>query len=134
MRGGDIIIVHDVAKFILSSSAPDSVSSWKLQKLVYFCQAWSLVWDERQLFPKKIEAWADGPVCPELYTRHRGRFSLREEDIDGNVENLDNDARETIHSVLEHYGNKTGRYLSDFNSHGKTLDRGAWRFPSGNSV
>ena len=30
----------------------------KLQKLVYYSQAWSLIWDEKPLFEEEIEAWA----------------------------------------------------------------------------
>ena len=109
--------VHNVAKHIMNILAPDHdkdhVTSWKLQKLVYYCQAWSLVWDERQLFQERIEAWADGPVCPDLYEQHKGRFILRNRDIEGNPNELDSDATETIEAVLEYYGNKTGRYLSD---------------------
>ena len=63
--------VSDVASYMLNKLAPAEtdriVTSWKLQKLVYYCQAWSLVWDERELFPERLEAWADGPVCPDLY-------------------------------------------------------------------
>lgn len=36
------------------------------QKLVYYAQAWSLVWDGRPLFPNPIEAWRMGPVVPSL--------------------------------------------------------------------
>ena len=109
--------VHDAAKYVMDHlvSDPDGngVTSWKLQKLVYYCQAWSLVWDERALFPENIEAWADGPVCPELYKKHRGQFNLHAGDIHGDPAALDEDAAETIDAVLKHYGNKTGRYLSD---------------------
>jgi len=62
--------VFDVARYILKHTGP--VTAWKLQKLVYYSQAWSLVWDVRPLFPERIEAWANGPVCPELYAQHRG--------------------------------------------------------------
>ena len=109
--------VHDAAKYIMDHLAPDPdgdrVTSWKLQKLVYYCQAWSLVWDERALFPETIEAWADGPVCPELYKQHKGKFSLHAGDIYGNPAAFDKDATETIDAVLDYYGDKTGRYLSD---------------------
>src|SRR5689334_5878093 len=57
--------VHDTAAFILKVHGP--VSAMKLEKLVYYCQAWSLVWDERPMFSERIEAWANGPVCPDLY-------------------------------------------------------------------
>ena len=107
----------DVACYILNELAPEntngSVTSWKLQKLVYYCQAWSLVWDERELFPERFEAWADGPVCPDLYQQHKGRFHLRAGDIPGSPDALDAIGAETIDAVLEFYGDKAGRYLSD---------------------
>ena len=38
-----------------------------LQKLVYFCHAWSLVQLYRPLVKHKFEAWDFGPVLPYLY-------------------------------------------------------------------
>lgn len=109
--------VGDVAAYILSKLAPANanrtVTSWRLQKLVYYCQAWSLVWDERELFPERLEAWADGPVCPDLYRQHKGRLHLREGEIQGNPEALDETGIETVDAVLDFYGDKSGRYLSD---------------------
>jgi uncharacterized phage-associated protein len=55
---------HDVAAYILSRQG--RMTAMKLQKLVYYSQAWSVVWDERPLFPEKIEAWANGPVVRDL--------------------------------------------------------------------
>ena len=52
--------VHDVAAMILNEQG--AMTAMKLQKLVYYCQAWHLVWDEECLFPERIEAWANGPV------------------------------------------------------------------------
>ncbi|MCH7691617.1 MAG: DUF4065 domain-containing protein, partial [candidate division Zixibacteria bacterium] len=54
------ISVFDVAKYILSKLG--GVSAMKLHKLLYYAQAWSLVWDERPLFQERIEAWVSGPV------------------------------------------------------------------------
>ena len=62
--------VFDVAQYILGKLAADNalpVTTWKLQKLVYYSQAWSVVWDDAPLFNDRIEAWANGPVCPVLY-------------------------------------------------------------------
>ena len=108
--------VHDVARYILewfASAGESEVTSWKLQKLVYYCQAWSLVWDEEPIFSEEIQAWADGPVCPALYQEHKGKFRLAPEDIRGNPENLSPSQKATIDAVLDYYGDKTGRYLSD---------------------
>ena len=52
------------------------MTTWKLQKLVYYCQAWSLVWDENVLFPEEIEAWANGPVVREVYQAHHGEYRV----------------------------------------------------------
>jgi len=108
--------VQDVAKYILERLAyrgENNVTSWKLQKLVYYCQAWSLVWEEDPLFPEKIQAWADGPVCPDLYHEHKGKFRLGPDDIAGNTKKLSDSQKESIEAVLDYYGDKDGRYLSD---------------------
>ena len=60
----------DVAAYILTKK--HRLTAVKLQKLVYYCQAWSLVWDEKPLFRDRIEAWASGPVVKGLYLAHRG--------------------------------------------------------------
>lgn len=102
--------VFDVASYILSRRG--SMTTWKLQKLVYYSQAWSLVWDERPLFPERIEAWANGPVCPDLYSAHRGQF--RVESIGrGDLARLTGDEIETIDAVLDYYGDKPAQWLSD---------------------
>ncbi|MGO4909537.1 Panacea domain-containing protein [Pseudorhodobacter sp. W20_MBD10_FR17] len=103
--------VFDVATYILR--ARGEMSAMKLQKLVYYSQCWSLVWDERQLFNSRIEAWANGPVCPALYEKHRGNFRVSEGIIGGEPDALDDDARETVDSVLKYYGDKTAQWLSD---------------------
>jgi uncharacterized phage-associated protein len=102
--------VLDVAQYILNRQG--MMTTMKLQKLVYYCQAWSLVWDEELLFPEKIEAWANGPVVRELYDRHKGCFQISL--IRGaNVNNLDDNQKETIDAVLSVYGDKSGQWLSD---------------------
>ena len=66
--------VFDVAVYILRKTGP--ISAMKLQKLVYYSQAWSLAWDESPLFINKIQAWTSGPVVRELYDVHRGMFTV----------------------------------------------------------
>lgn len=100
----------DVAQYILKKQGP--ITAMKLQKLVYYSQAWSLVWDERPLFKERIEAWVNGPVVPELYEAHRGMFEVHE--IPGGLpDTLDEAAKETIDEVLNHYGDKSSQWLSD---------------------
>ena len=102
--------VFDVAKYILENQG--SMTAMKLQKLVYYSQAWSLVWDEEPLFPQQIQAWASGPVVPELYNVHRGQFEIDSLSV-GNRSRLKKYQRETIDAVLDHYGHKGAQWLSD---------------------
>ena len=109
--------VNDVARYILERQG-ESLSTMKLQKLVYYAQAWSLVWDEKLLFNSRFEAWANGPVCRELYNQHRGHFTATPEMFPGDAHRLTNDERETIDTVLDAYGHLTGQQLSDL-AHGE---------------
>jgi uncharacterized phage-associated protein len=104
--------VFDVAKYILLRTGP--ISSMRLQKLVYYSQAWSLVWDDSPLFDSQIEAWANGPVCRELYEKHRGAFLVSIDNFStDNIDRLSDGQKDTIDKVLEAYGNKSAQWLSD---------------------
>jgi len=102
--------VLDVAAYILAKRGP--MTAMKLQKLVYYSQAWSLVWDDRPLFAERIEAWANGPVAPTLYAHHAGKFEI-DRLTTGNPAALDGTAIETIDAVLESYGDKSSWWLSN---------------------
>lgn len=101
---------HDVAAYILREQG--SMSTWKLQKLVYYSQAWSLVWDEAALFPEPIQAWANGPVVKDLYDVHRGEYS-RSTWPKGKISNLTDVQKATIDAVLKFYGKRSGHWLSE---------------------
>ena len=109
--------VFDVARYILVRLDEDRklpITTWKLQKLVYYSQAWSLVWDDATLFEEPMQAWANGPVCPALYAVHRGKFQISTlPDTVGSADNLSDAQKETINVVLAHYGPKTAQYLSE---------------------
>lgn len=64
--------VFDVAEYILDKAG--YVSTMKLQKLVFYSNALSLVCDGKTLFPEAFQAWVNGPVCPALFFEHKGKF------------------------------------------------------------
>lgn len=108
------ISVFDVAQYVLKCLPDHRCSTMKLHKLLYYCQAWSLVWNDRPLFKEKIEAWANGPVIRELFVFHKGLFSLSYLDLTiGNEENLSKEQEETINDVLAFYGNRDTQWLID---------------------
>lgn len=102
--------VHDVAAYILVRHG--AMSAMKLQKLCYYSQAWSLVWDQAELFPEDFEAWANGPVARELYNVHRGQFSVSTWP-QGDPSALTGEQRETVDAVLDAYGKHTAQQLSE---------------------
>ena len=110
--------VLDVAEYILRRKP--GVSTLKLQKLCYYAQAWSLVWDGEPLFGEKVQAWANGPVVRELYDAHKGEFRVRS--VDGDPDALRPEAVETVEAVLEAYGDKEGEFLSEL-----THSESPWR-------
>ena len=102
------------------------MTTWKLQKLVYYSQAWSLVWDDRPLFQERVEAWANGPVVPRLYEVHRGQFTIASllSKVLVNPDALTKDERETIDAVLATYADKSAQWLSEL-THGEAPWRDA---------
>lgn len=102
--------IFDAAKYILEKQGP--MSTMKLQKLCYYCQAWSLVWDDAPLFEEDFEAWVNGPVCPVLFKQTRGKFSVCAADEPGDSENLTAEQKDTVDVVLEHYAPHDAQWLS----------------------
>ena len=99
-----MVSVFDVARYILEQKG--SMSTWKLQKLCYYAQAWHYTWTEKRLLKEEFQAWRNGPVCPELFAIHKGKFMISAEDVDGNPENMNPDEKESVDVVLLAYGDR----------------------------
>jgi uncharacterized phage-associated protein len=102
--------VLDVAAYIVQKLGP--LTAMKLQKLVYYSQAWSLVWDEKPLFRERVEAWANGPVVRRLFEVHKGQFKVKSVS-GGDPDRLTASERDTVDAVLAFYGPKSSQWLSD---------------------
>lgn len=102
------IRVFDVAAYILENTGP--ITTMKLHKLLYYCQAWSLVWDESPLFKDKIEAWANGPVIRTLFNYHKGMYEISAVPS-GNSNLIKGPQKETVDAVLAYYGDKSSQWL-----------------------
>jgi uncharacterized phage-associated protein len=55
----------------LANETGSYISNLKLQKLVYYAQAWYLAIYEQPLFDEDFEAWVHGPVIPDLYQKYK---------------------------------------------------------------
>ena len=103
--------VTDVAVYILGREG--RMSAMKLHKLLYYCQAWHLVWEETTLFDADIEAWRDGPVVREIFDKHRGQFMLEKLEGPGDPDDMENFEHESIDIVLATYGGISAHDLSE---------------------
>ena len=105
--------IFDVAKYILKKRG--AMTTMKLQKLCYYCQAWSLAWDEQPLFDEDFQAWANGPVCPQLFDKHRGIFVVGPDwsELPAEDYQFTTDQIETMDAVLRDYGDKAPHWLSE---------------------
>ena len=83
------------------------------RSLVYYAQAWHLVWNDEPLFEEEIEAWVGGPVVVTLYKMHRGVFKLNPGYFCGDPSRIDSKSRGDIDKVIEFYGDRDAQWLSD---------------------
>ncbi len=75
MKSKDIDIV-DFARFVglYVIASGKELTHTKLQKLVYYCQAWYMVYFKKTLlFREAPEAWIGGPVYRSLYEEFKGK-------------------------------------------------------------
>ncbi|MBW2062839.1 MAG: SocA family protein [Deltaproteobacteria bacterium] len=65
--------VYDVADYFLwkASETGELLTNLKLQKLVFYAQAFHLAVFDKPLFQDDFEAWVYGPVCPTLYREYK---------------------------------------------------------------
>lgn len=54
------------------ANAGDTITHLKVQKLVYYADAWFLANFDRCLIVEEFEAWAHGPVSPTLWKKYKG--------------------------------------------------------------
>ena len=92
----------DVLNYI-KSQLPD-VAKTKALKLLYYAQAWSLVWDGRKLFPEDFRAWQYGPVEPNAFFHSDGTSA--------NADAVPKRAKEVTDAVLRHYGSLSAKELT----------------------
>lgn len=106
----DVVSVFDVAFYIMSKVK--QCTTMKLQKLLYYCQAWYLVWNDKPLFKENIEAWANGPVIRELFNVYRGLFTITENMMSlGNPNKLSVEQKTDIDNILKAYADKNSQWL-----------------------
>jgi len=69
----DIASPKDISSFFILECRErgDLLTNLKLQKLLYYAQAWHLALLNKPLFAEDFQAWVHGPVLPSQYQRFK---------------------------------------------------------------
>ena len=90
----------------------EGITNLKLQKVLYFVQAYYLAKLGRPLFSDKIEAWEYGPVVPAVYRKYRGHVSnpiISEED----KSSLSDEDKKVVQKIWDTFGGYSASRLVD---------------------
>ncbi|MCG7324260.1 Panacea domain-containing protein [Achromobacter sp. ACRQX] len=131
-----LAVANSLLKLARKDESGESITPMKLQKLVYFANAWNLYIHDEPLVVERFYKWTYGPVVPGLYSEFRdyGRAPITSygtrpsrSDPDRNVTPVvPDDDRETwrlLRKVWREYGHMDGIDLSALSHHRD----GAWR-------
>jgi uncharacterized phage-associated protein len=104
--------VADWFRNAVDRGAGDSITHLKLQKLVYYAQAWSLALLGRPLFAEDVQAWAHGPVVPSVW-RHFKDHRWDALPPGPPAAEFDEEAETLLHEVMNSYGERSGTALEE---------------------
>lgn len=102
--------VVDVGQYIYDKLG--WVDAWRLQKLSYYAQAWSLSWDGDPIFEERFTAWPDGPVSRDLH-RENKYYRTGTHIDDADPARLTQRQKEVVDAVLAFYGGMSKDELID---------------------
>ncbi len=118
-----VLNAQQIAEYFLwkAQGEKKAVTNKKLQKLLYYAQAWSLVLRDKKLFSNKIEAWVHGPAIREVYFEYKkfGFGPITENINDGLIAKMPVDIKKFLDQVWSVYGKRDAAYL-EYLSHSET--------------
>lgn len=104
----DLIAPNKAADFLLAECREQGeiLTNLKLQKLLYYAQAWFLALRDTALFSEDFQAWAHGPVLPSQYHRFKD-FAWRPITIEVDCPELDDEVENHLLDIIEEFGSET---------------------------
>lgn len=115
MKKEDIVANFFISLGMSESESEDYMTNLRLNKLMYFAQAWSLVLNKKPLFQEQIEAWPLGPVIPSVYHTYKsyGKSQITTIDPQFHLNLLDEEEQQLLFAVMAYYGEYSTRGLVD---------------------
>lgn len=111
------ITASDVADYFLWKSSKETpskpITNKKLQKLLYYSQAWFITLKSSPLFKEKIEAWVHGPVVRDIYFNFKSFNSnpIVKEISEDVISKIPKDIKKFLDDVWSVYGKFDSSYL-----------------------
>ncbi|MDR1236509.1 MAG: DUF4065 domain-containing protein [Holosporaceae bacterium] len=101
----EVYTAVDIAKYIILTAHEngDVITNLKLQKLLYYAQAWYMVHHGgKKLFSDNIEAWKFGPVVKDVYDLYKkfSRNPIDEQVDEGDFARLNPEDRKFMDEFL----------------------------------
>lgn len=108
----------DIANFFVdlaNSDSDDCMTNLRVNKLIYFAQAWSLVRRDMPLFSEEIQAWTYGPVVPSVYHAFKDYGRERIQNVHGEYspDIFSSEELELLIDIAQYYGKFTSPALVD---------------------
>ena len=109
--------INDIADYIidrLTSDEPSPLIHLKLQKLLYYIQAWSLGIEGSIMFEGKFQAWVHGPVNRIIYNRFLGKSLygfINRDDIQNLAYSISENDKYFVNYILDNYAGYSGSDL-----------------------
>lgn len=107
---------NDIADWFLRSvdrEAGDSITHLKLQKLVYYAEAWSKTVLDKELFEEDFQAWAHGPVVRSVFDRFNGSGWDALPLPDSEPIEFTEEVEGLLNDVMSIYGQHSAKYLEN---------------------
>jgi len=106
-----------IARYFISKANQDkkSITNKKLQKLLYYAQAWNIVFNKEKLFEEDIEAWVHGPAVRDVYVKYKkyGFGEIRERVGLEEVKKISGKEKDLLNEVWKVYGKYDADYLEE---------------------
>ena len=101
----------DIAVYFIerANRTGSTISNLKLQKLVYYAQAWHLAIHGTSLFEEDFQAWVHGPVVPALHQEYKA-FGWQPIQADASA-NLPENVLSFLDEVAQEYSDCNGYEL-----------------------
>lgn len=100
------------SKIVGDNKEREGITNLKLQKILYFAQAYFVAKVGKTLFKEKIEAWEYGPVVPVVYHEYK-KNGNRPIVLEHDISTIDAVDKKGLDIVWENFGGYSARRLVD---------------------